>query len=96
MPVIGRNDIVDEVAAKTGYTQRDVTAILNSLLSTILTRLIHAGDTISIHNFGRFFMSDVAAREGRDPRTGETISLPGRRRIRFQASKVIRDELTGK
>ena len=93
MPTLGRTDIIDDVAEKSGYTKKDVQSILNGLLATILMRVIHGGDIVSLQGFGRFWMADVAARQGRDPRTGDAIDLPARRRIRFAAAKPIRDEL---
>lgn len=96
MPIIGRNELIDEVSEKTGRTKKDVRAITDSLLNTIMMRLVHNDDTVAIHNFGRFSVAKLEARTGRDPRTGDTIDLPARRRIRFKASKPIRDELAAK
>ncbi|MXX17318.1 MAG: HU family DNA-binding protein, partial [Gammaproteobacteria bacterium] len=49
------------------------------------------GDTVSLVGFGTFSVSDRAARSGRNPRTGETISIAATRVPKFKAGKGLKD-----
>ncbi len=51
------------------------------------------GEVISIAGFGKFSVKDTAAREGRNPRTGEAMSIAASKRASFSAAKGLKDKL---
>ncbi len=51
------------------------------------------GEEVSVAGFGKFSVKDTAAREGRNPRTGETMAIAASKRASFSAAKGLKDRL---
>lgn len=69
----------------------DVSATLKALAVTLYDTL-KQGDSIRLPGIGTFKIVERAARMGRNPRTGEQISIPARRQVKFTASKSLAEE----
>ena len=69
----------------------DVSATLKALAVTLYDTL-KQGDSIRLPGIGTFKVVERAARMGRNPRTGEQISIPARRQVKFTASKSLAEE----
>lgn len=67
---------------------------LNSLLSAIRDALAD-GETISLTGFGSFNAVPVAARSGRNPKTGETIQISARNNVKFHPGKQLKNSVAG-
>lgn len=65
-----------------------VTAILNAL-----TEALASGRRVELRGFGSFETHMVAARQGRNPKTGDTVAVPARLRIAFKAGKDLRQQV---
>lgn len=76
----------DHIADMTGYSEQSVETVLNAFIQYVKTSIQH-GDDVQITNFGTFHHTDLKKRPGRNPRTGESITLPPSRRPRFKFSK---------
>lgn len=50
-----------------------------------------SGDEVRLVGFGTFMVNDVAAKEGRNPRTGETIQIPARKQPKFKPGKGLKE-----
>ena len=87
-------DLVNVVAAETSFTKKDVETALNSAFAAI-SNALKDGDKVQIFGFGTFEIKDTAAREGRNPKTGEVISIPASKKPYFAASKVLKDKING-
>lgn len=72
----------------------DVSATLKALAVTLYDHL-KQGDSIQLPGIGTFKVVERAARTGRNPRTGEQISIPARRQVKFTASKSLSEALKG-
>lgn len=71
----------------------------DQIVSTILDEIIHAVDSghrVELRRFGSFFPRERKARMGRNPKTGEEVSVPARRIMFFTAGKDLKDRLNGK
>jgi DNA-binding protein HU-beta len=55
------------------------------------TRFESAGDKVSLIGFGTFSVSERAAREGRNPQSGKTISIPAKKVVKFKAGTKLTD-----
>ena len=69
------------------------------MVSIILDEIIHAvdsGQRVELRGFGSFFPRERKARMGRNPKTGEEVSVPARRIMFFTAGKDLKDRLNGK
>ncbi len=87
---MNKTDLVNVVAAEANLSKKDAEAALNATLAAISDALKN-GDKVQLIGFGNFEVKDVAAREGRNPRTGETIKIDAAKKPAFSASKVLKD-----
>ena len=71
-------ELVAKIAEKTNLTKKDAEIALKAITDAITEALI-AGEKVALTGFGTFETRQRAAREGRNPRTGETIQIPGRK-----------------
>lgn len=85
MRKIGKIELINNIASKTGYTKKDTAAILKAICSEISTEISHGND-VMIPDFGAFRIQSVKARKGRNIATGKAITIPKRKRIKFTAS----------
>lgn len=87
-------DLVNVVAAEAGVSKKDAEAVLNSAFAAI-SGALKDGDKVQLFGFGTFEVKAVAAREGRNPKTGETIKIAACKKPAFSASKVLKDKVNG-
>lgn len=88
-----RSELCVRVAARSSLSKADVTAALGAPTSTIADALAE-GETVTIAGFGKFAARTRAARQGRNPRTGEPVDIPAARVPSFKAAKAFRDALS--
>jgi DNA-binding protein HU-beta len=87
---MNKTDLVNVVAADTEVAKKDVEAVVNATLNAIANAL-KDGDKVQLIGFGNFEVKEVAAREGRNPKTGEAITIEAGKKPAFSASKVLKD-----
>ncbi len=73
----------------------EVERIVNVIFKTIAAALAR-GDRIELRGFGSFTVRDHGPRVGRNPRTGETVHVPAKRRLHFRSGKELRRRLNAK
>ena len=83
---MNKSELIHAVATKTSATQKDTSALLDAVLKTIV-EAVASGDQVMLVGFGSFESRDRAAREGRNPKTGETMKIPGTVVPAFSAGK---------
>lgn len=89
---MNKTNLVDVIAAETGITKKDVDAIVTATFNAISSAL-KEGDKVQLIGFGTFEVKETAEREGRNPKTGETIKIAASKKPAFSASKVLKDEV---
>jgi DNA-binding protein HU-beta len=82
-------EFVDQVAAKSGLSKKDAGAAVDAVISSIEDSL-KAGQEVSFTGFGKFHVANRGAREGRNPRTGETMTIAASRVPRFTAGSGLK------
>ena len=87
--------LIDTVAAKTGQARRDVESVLDAALAAIAEAL-QANERVDLRGFGSFVVKEKKARQGRNPRTGETISIPAKRDAGFKPGKELTERLANR
>lgn len=85
-----KSEIVDAIAEKTGLTKSDASKAYDAIIE-VFTEGLKEGNKISIVGFGTFAVSERAAREGRNPRTGETVQIAARRAVTFKPGAALKD-----
>ena len=83
-------ELVEAVAKKTGLTKADANRALDATLAAI-TGALAKGDSVPLVGFGTFKTAKRAAREGRNPRTGETVQIAARNAVTFKAGSALKD-----
>lgn len=72
---MNRNQLVSNIAEKTGLTKKDVETVVNGVFDEI-TNALQQGEKVQFVGFGTFETRKRASRSGRNPQTGETIQIP--------------------
>ena len=91
---MNKTDLVNVVANATEMTKKDVDAVISATVAAI-TDALKSGDKVQLIGFGTFEVKAAAAREGRNPKTGETIKIAASKKPSFSASKALKDEVNG-
>lgn len=89
-------ELVDKVAEKKpGLTRKQVEVVVNTVLDGIKDALSRE-DKVEIRGFGSFRIRFRRAKEGRNPKTGETVQVPPKKVPFFKAGKEMRELVDGK
>ncbi|HXW76873.1 MAG TPA: HU family DNA-binding protein [Candidatus Eremiobacteraceae bacterium] len=83
-------ELIDAVAEKTALKKRDVNEVVETLLECVKSSL-QQGEKVQLIPFGSFEVRERQKREGRNPKTGEKLTIPARRVPAFHAGKDLRD-----
>lgn len=87
-----KQDLIDTVASKTGYSKTQVKETLGVLLDTI-TGALSKGSSVTFTGFGTFKTYQRKARTGRNPQTGKEIQIPAARVPKFKAGKALKESV---
>ena len=87
---MNKTQLIDVVATKTGLTKKAAEAAVNAVNDAIIEALV-AGDKVQVIGFGTYEVKERAAREGRNPKTGETITIAASKAPVFTAGKALKD-----
>ena len=82
--------LIDNVVSQTGLSKKDATAAVDAVFTTIQETLAK-GEKVQLIGFGNFEVRDRAARKGRNPQTGEEISIPASKVPAFKPGKALKD-----
>ncbi len=82
--------MVDKIAEEAGINKAQANRALKTVFDSI-TETLKSGDKVTLTGFGTFLVSERKEREGRNPQTGETITIPGGNVPRFKAGKALKD-----
>lgn len=87
---MNKTELIAAVAEKTDLSKKDADAAVLAVLGAI-TDALKAGDKIQLVGFGTFEVRNRAAKQGRNPRTGETMTVPASKVPAFKAGKALKD-----
>ena len=83
-------EFVDAVAKETEWTKKDSEEAINAVIKVITNALV-AGEKLSIVGFGTFEVVERAAREGRNPQTGESLIIKACKTPKFKPGKAFKE-----
>jgi DNA-binding protein HU-beta len=89
---VNKAELIDTVAAEAGLSKSDAANAVDAVFTTI-TKSLAGGNAVTLVGFGTFAVTDRAARTGRNPRTGEAITIPASKNPKFKAGKALKDAL---
>jgi DNA-binding protein HU-beta len=84
-----KNEFVDRVAGESGLSKKDAGAAVDAMIRSIEGAL-GAGEDVNFTGFGKFHVAERGAREGRNPRTGETMTIAASKVPRFTAGSGLK------
>ena len=95
---MNKTELIDKVAKKTGLTLKDSRAVVDAIFSTslkegIIASELAAGKKIQITGFGTYMTRRRKKRMGRNPQTGETITIPATKFPAFSAGKALKSRI---
>jgi integration host factor subunit alpha len=85
-------EIVERVAAKTGLSKKESFEVVEQLFDTMKS-ILETGEKLKITGFGNFEVKQKADRLGRNPQTGEEITIEARKILTFKASNMLKDSI---
>lgn len=89
---MNKGELVNAIADKADVTRSSADAVLNAFIDTVIES-VASGDKVTLVGFGVFDKRDRAARDGRNPQTGEAISIPATSVPGFSAGKFFKDRV---
>lgn len=91
---MNKSELINVIAAELDVGRADAGKALDAVTSSITTALV-VGEDVTISGFGKFSVSERAAREGRNPATGEPLQIPASKVPKFAAASRLREEIQG-
>ena len=89
---MNKNELIDAVASSTELKKSEATKAVDAVFDTI-AGAHEKGDEVRLVGFVTFSVAERAASEGRNPRTGEKISIAASRQAKFKPGKTLKDAL---
>lgn len=89
---MNKGELVEAIAAKADVTKKQAETILTAALDTIV-ETVASGDKVTLVGFGSFEPRERQAREGRNPRSGETLTIPATTIPAFSAGKQFKERV---
>lgn len=87
---MNKTELVAAIATQTELSKKDAEKALKAFTDVVAEELAK-GEKIQLVGFGTFEVSERTAREGRNPRTGETMTIPASKAPKFKAGKALKD-----
>ena len=85
-------DLIERIQTNLGYDKKDSADMLENVIS-IMKNTLETGENIKIARFGNFELQQKKDRRGRNPQTGESITIKARRILTFKPSVVLKDAI---
>lgn len=86
---MNKNELVEAIASNTELTKTDVDKVINAL-TDVVTETLAKGDKVSIKGFGNFEVRTRSERTGRNPRTGEAMTIAASKVPAFKSSSALK------
>jgi len=87
---MNKSELIDAIADSSELTKTEATRALDGFISSV-TEALSNGDSVALVGFGTFAVKDRAERKGRNPQTGEEITIKAAKIPSFKAGKSLKD-----
>ena len=85
-----RKDLAAKIAEKKGLRQSDVKVVVDEILKE-MSQSLARGEKVELRDFGIFKVKERKSRLGRNPKTGEAVSVPARKVVHFKVGKELKE-----
>ena len=89
---MNKTELVAAMAEKTELSKKDAEKALKAF-TDVVAEEVKKGEKVQLVGFGTFEVAEREAREGRNPRTGETMTIAASKSPKFKAGKALKDSL---
>jgi DNA-binding protein HU-beta len=89
-----KNELAERVAGRTGLSASQARQVVEATIDVVSDELAGGGE-VSLAGFGKFSVSHRAARQGRNPSTGQTIQIAASRAAKFSSASALKKRLNG-
>ncbi|MBN1354460.1 MAG: integration host factor subunit beta [Candidatus Omnitrophica bacterium] len=87
-----KKEIVTKISDQTDIKQIDIKKVVQMTLD-LITGSLSKGETVELRNFGIFKVKSRKARLGRNPKTGQSVEIPGKKVVTFKAGRVMKEKV---
>lgn len=91
---MNNSDLADTIASSAEVPKADARKIVDAVF-TAIAEAAAKGEEISLNGFGKFKVKDSPEREGRNPATGEAMTIKASKKLTFTPAKAVKDKLNG-
>ena len=91
---MNRTQLVSAVSEKTGLKKKEAEAVVTAVFDSIEDALVNE-DKVQLFGFGTFSVDKRAERQGRNPATGESITIPASKQIKFVPATSLKSKING-
>ncbi len=91
---MNNSDLADTIANSADVPKADARKIVDAVF-TAIAEAAAKGEEISLNGFGKFKIKDSPEREGRNPSTGEAMTIKASKKLTFTPAKAVKDKLNG-
>jgi len=91
---MNKGELIEAITAKANVTKKQADAALTAVLDMI-TEAVASGDKVTLVGFGSFEPRERQEREGRNPKTGEAMTIPATTVPSFSAGKLFKERVAG-
>ncbi len=91
---MSKAELVEKIAEQAKVTKVDAERALNAFI-TVVTTSLKEGEDVALVGFGTFSIGDRAERQGRNPQTGEVITISAKKVVKFKPGKALKEEVGG-
>lgn len=89
---MNKSELIEAIAQEAELTKADAAKALDGVINAV-TATLKKGDTVTLVGFGTFYVGERAARNGRNPKTGEPLKIKAAKTPKFRAGKALKDAL---
>ena len=89
---MNKQEFIDAISEKTGFSKKDCAEVLDASYA-VLAETLKAGEDVTISGVGKWEVRTREAREGKNPRTGETIKIAACKALAFKAGKKLKTDI---
>ena len=87
-----KKDFIEKYAKKTGVSKKAAGEYVEAILETVEAALVSEG-SVQFVGWGTYEVKATAARKGRNPKTGEEITIPAKKAVKFKVGKKLQDKV---
>lgn len=94
IPPMTKKDLIEKVRDISGFQRKEAEEMVESILD-IIKNTLASGEEVKITGFGKFVVNQKQDRTGRNPQTGEPLTITARKILTFKPSIILKQELNG-